>query len=180
MPLLSHHLGGRCLVPIALVAALGLSAPAAAGEFDQENRIATAVQLALPVIAGFCAVRQDRISTYMAGFAVETLSVQGLKYGLGDAAINQRPRGADRGFPSGHAALAMYGATNIARKCVPDKPVLGLLAYGAALAVAASRVHSGNHTAGQAMSGLAIGYFSNGITLGATPDGVSVGFSMSF
>lgn len=163
-----------------LALSLGLTAPAHADTFDAENRAATAVQIALPVLAGICAVRQGRGKSFAAGFAVETAVVQGLKYGLGDAALNRRPNGGDRGFPSGHAALAMFGATDLARNCFPDKPVLGALAYGTALAVAASRVHTENHNVGQALSGLAIGYFADGVTVGAGANGVSLGYSMSF
>lgn len=147
---------------------------------SQENRIATAVQIALPLLAGYCAVKQGRAKDFVAGFAVETVAVQGLKYGLGNAKINQRPNGGDRGFPSGHSALAMYGATSFARKCVPDKPVLGALAYGTALAVGASRIHTGHHNAGQVLSGLAIGYFSNGVSVGVGQNGMTLGFDMSF
>lgn len=175
------HSPRRALAVLAVLAmSLGLACPAQAGEFDAENRAATAVQLALPALAGVCAARQGRGKSFAAGFAVETAVVQGLKYGLGRASINRRPNGGDRGFPSGHAALAMLGATDLARNCFPDKPVLGALAYGAALVVAASRVHTHNHNAGQALFGLAIGYFADGVTVSAGADGFSLGYSMDF
>lgn len=157
----------------------GLS-PALAQDHSRENRIATAVEIALPMLAGYCAVKQGRGKEFAASFAVETITVQGLKYGLGDAGINRRPNGGDRGFPSGHAALAMYGATNLTRKCLPQKPVLGALAYGTALAVGASRIHTRHHNAGQVFSGLAIGYFANGVSVGVGPGGMTMGFDMNF
>jgi membrane-associated phospholipid phosphatase len=176
-----HHFSFRaaalalaCLAPL-------WAAPAQAQDFTTEPRIATAVQLALPALAGICAARQGRTGDFLAGFAAETLTVQGLKHGLGDVPLNRRPNGGPYGFPSGHAALAMYGATSLARKCAPDRPLIAALAYGAALAVAISRVHSRNHNAGQVLSGLAIGHFANGVSLGVGPrGGLALGFSMSF
>lgn len=172
---------------LSLLLAMGLGLTSAlapltarADEFTRERNIATALQLALPIAAGVCAFRQHRQKDFLAAVAVESVTVQGLKYGLGSASINQRPRGGTHGFPSGHAALAMLGATDLARKCLPDRPVLGALAYGTALAVAASRVRTRDHTGGQAIAGLAIGYFSDGITVAAGNGFFGLGYQMDF
>ncbi len=160
---MTHRFGaflrGSWLLPVVLAGLTAALSPtsAAAGHLDREERIATAVQLALPLAAEVCAIRQDRGKDFLAAFAVETAAVQGLKYGLGSAPINQRPNGGSHGFPSGHSALAMLGATDLARRCVPDRPVLGALAYGTALAVAASRLHTRDHDGPQVLTGLAIG-----------------------
>ena len=165
---------------VALCLAIAGAPAVKAGPLDAENRAATAVQIALPVLAGICAARNGRTRDFLAGLVVESVAVQGLKYGLGDSAIKRRPNGSSHGFPSGHAALAMYGATDLARECFADKPVLGAFAYGTALAVAASRVRTDNHNVGQVLTGLAIGYFSNGVTFAADANGVGLGYSMRF
>lgn len=169
-----------CLGIVAGLAASLTPSLAPAGDVTREEQIATVLQVALPLAAGVCAVRQDRGKDFVAAFAVETVTVQGLKYGLGSAPINQRPNGGSHGFPSGHSALAMLGATDLARRCVPDKPLLGALAYGTALAVAASRVHTKDHDGAQVLTGLAIGYFSDGITVSAGKGFLGLGYQMNF
>ncbi len=147
------------------------------GNFQKAGDI---LQIALPLIAGVCAVRQDRTADFAAGLVAQAGTTELLKYGLPDRSWTRRPNGDVHGFPSGHTAAAFYGATNIAKKCVPDKPLIGALAFGAALAVGLSRINSDEHDALQVGAGAAIGYFANGVTLNAGPGRLGIGFSMQF
>ena len=95
------------------------------------------------------AMGHGRGAEFGAGFVTSEVITQGFKAGLGKSSINRRPSDVDHGTPSVHTALAVFGATSLARKCAPDLPVKGGLAFGAAAVVAASRVDAGKHTVGQ-------------------------------
>lgn len=138
------------------------------------------LQILLPAMAGICALSQGRGAEFGAGFVTSEVVTQGLKAGLGKAKINRRPDGSFHGMPSGHTSMAVFGATSLARKCGPDRPVLGALAYGAAALVAASRVDAGKHTVGQVAAGALVGYFANGVTAEFSSGRVSLGYSMNF
>ncbi|MGB8814381.1 MAG: phosphatase PAP2 family protein [Paracoccaceae bacterium] len=168
------------LTSAALALALLTTAPAAAqdrGNFEQAGDIA---QIALPLLAGFCAIRQHRSVEFFAGLATQAALTQALKLGLGEIPMNTRPNGGKHGFPSGHTAAAFYGATNLAKKCFPDRPVLGGLAYGTALAVGMSRVNANKHNNLQVGVGAVIGYYANGVTFSASKDNFGFGFSIDF
>lgn len=172
------HIAERVL-GTALAVMLAAQGPALADSSDFE-KAGDVLQYALPLAAGYCAVQQHREKEFATGFVVQTAIVQGLKYGLGDAGINQRPNGEGHGFPSGHTATAFYGATNLARKCFKDKPVLGAIAYGAAVAVGLSRIAADKHDPLQVGVGAVIGVFSNGITVSAEKGRIGLGYSLNF
>lgn len=138
------------------------------------------LQIVLPAIAGVCAINQGRGAEFGAGLVATEAVTHGLKAGLGKTKVNQRPDGSYHGMPSGHTALAVFGATSIARKCAPDRPVLGALAFGAAALVAASRVDAGRHNVGQVAAGALVGYLGNGITADFSTGRLALGYSMSF
>ena len=166
------------IITSAVLATLMLgSSPAAANEVAIASDVG---QVVLPLLAGVCAIRQQRGPDFLAGLVAQTAIVQGLKRGLGDAAINQRPNGGSQGFPSGHTAAAFYGATNLARKCFPDRPALGALAYAAAIAVGVARVQSDNHDTLQVGIGAVIGYYANGVTFSASSGHVGIGYTLKF
>ena len=101
---------------------LALLLAAGSGPAHADDPLTTAgdvLKYALPGAAAVCAARQERLASYVTGFAVMTATVEGLKYGLGDASINQRPDGGDGGFPSGHTAAAASGATDLSLNCAP-------------------------------------------------------------
>ena len=102
---------------IAVLAALALAPAAEAG--DAFTALGDALEIALPLAAAACAAHQHRLGGYVAGFAAQTAVTQGLKYGLGDSPINERPNGVSHGFPSGHTAAAASGATDLAAHCAP-------------------------------------------------------------
>ena len=129
------------------------------------------LQIALPVAAAVCAQHQHRLASYAVGFAGQTAVVQGLKYGLGAAPINQRPNGQSNGFPSGHTAAAFSGATDLSTHCAPGDVPLTLTAVGAAALVGASRIHADEHDLVQVLAGAALGAFSTGVLVTRTPGG---------
>lgn len=154
--------------------------PALAGGTQTVEDIGDFLSVLLPLSAGYCAVQQGEGADFLAGFLAQGVVVGGLKYGLGESDLNQRPNGEYQGFPSGHMSAATFGATSLARKCVPERPVLGALAYGLALAVGASRIEADKHNAGQVAAGAVIGYFANGVTVSAGPGSFSLGYTLHF
>jgi len=86
--------------------------------------------------------------------------IQGLKYGLGDAAINDRPIGQSHGFPSGHTAAAASGATDLALHCAPGDRAVAAASAAAIALVAGSRVGADEHTVLQVVAGAALGALS--------------------
>jgi membrane-associated phospholipid phosphatase len=130
-----------------------------------------ALEIALPLAAAVCATRQHRLGSYATGFLAQTAVTQGLKYGLGDSPINERPNGQSHGFPSGHTAAAASGGTDLAAHCAPDNPAVGILAALGVIVVGASRIEADEHNAVQVLAGAALGATSTGIEVYATPGG---------
>ncbi|WP_162683446.1 hypothetical protein [Rhodobacteraceae bacterium DSL-40] len=98
----------------------------------RNERLGDSIQIALPVLGTACAVLRGDFGDYAARFAGNMAVVHGLKNGLGAAEINLRPGGSTRGFPSGHTAAAVHGASYLVRECGAFVPYAGpLLALGA-------------------------------------------------
>ena len=129
--------------------------------------------------AAVCAFRQHRLASYLAGFAAQTAATQGLKQGLGETGINQRPNGQSQGFPSGHTAAAASGATDLAVHCAPGNRAVGIGALLAVAFVGASRIEADEHTGAQVVAGAALGAASTGIGVYRARDG-GVGVSYTF
>ena len=137
------------------------------------------LEVVLPLAAAVCAFRQHRLASYATGFLAQTAVTQGLKYGLGDAPINQRPNGQSHGFPSGHTAAAASGATDLAVNCTPGNRAVAIGAAAAVVLVGASRMHADEHDALQVVAGAALGATSVGLGVYRTPGG-GLGFSYTF
>ena len=172
--------GWRAIAGPLLAGLLSLPGSARAGDDDTLEVAGNVLQVLLPAAAGYCAYRQDRGKDFLAGFVSQAVVVQTFRIGLGESEINQRPSGSYHGFPSGHTAAAVFGATNLARKCFPDRPALGALAYGLALIVGVSRVDSDRHTVEQVAAGALLGYFANGVTVSVGPGKFWLGYSFHF
>lgn len=160
---------------LALSCGLLAATPVVAG-----NALTTAgdvLQYALPVGAAVCAAHQQRLASYATGFVALTATVQGLKYGLGSAPINQRPNGGSQGFPSGHTAAAASGATDLSLNCFPGNRLVAATAGAATVLVGASRIEANEHDALQVLAGAALGFFSTGITVTRPPGG---GFGLAY
>jgi membrane-associated phospholipid phosphatase len=92
-----------------------------------------------------------------------TLVVTALKY----ATARERPTaGAGAGhfwaggssFPSGHS-ISTWGVATVIAKRYPHRPLVAVLAYGAASTVAASRIAARQHFPADVVAGSAMGYF---------------------
>ncbi|MFO1208578.1 MAG: phosphatase PAP2 family protein [Amaricoccus sp.] len=158
---------------------LSFASPPAASATDWLTASGDVLQVALPLAAATCAFRQHRLAGYAAGFLAATAATQGLKYGLGDAAINQRPNGQSHGFPSGHTAAAASGATDLAVHCAPGNRWVAFGGAAAVVLVGASRMHADEHDALQVVAGAALGASSVGIGLYESPGG-ALGLSYTF
>ena len=139
----------------------------------------TILEVALPLAAAACATRQHRLASYATGFLAQTAVTQGLKHGLGDAAINQRPNGQSHGFPSGHTAAAASGATDLAVNCAPGNRAVAIGAAAAVILVGASRMEADEHDALQVVAGAALGATSVGLGVYRSPGG-ALGLSYTF
>ncbi|MCB1351409.1 MAG: phosphatase PAP2 family protein [Rhodobacteraceae bacterium] len=127
----------------------------------RNERLGDSIQIALPVLGTACAVLRGDLGDYAARFAGNMAVVHGLKNGLGAAEINLRPGGSTRGFPSGHTAAAVHGASYLVRECGAFVPYAGpLLALGAGF-VAGSRIEAGRHDLHQVLAGAIIGLLAD-------------------
>lgn len=164
-----------------LVLLLALFAsPVRSDDIDRFTRLGTALEYALPIAAGLCALGQNRSADYLAGLVVTQSVVNQLKENLGHAALNIRPDGTDRGFPSGHAALATFGATSLARKCYPEQRGLKLATYGLAALVGLSRITADRHNIWQVGAGAVIGYYANGLEVSVGPGEFGISYHLDF
>lgn len=180
MPRLSLTSCAGALALAALLAVAPVVPYARAGDTQAAETAGTVLAAALPLAAGWCAVRQHQGKDFLAGFVAQAAVVEGLKYGLGENPINERPNGHWQGFPSGHMSAATFGATSLAQKCVPDRPWLGALAYALALGVGVSRVQADKHNPAQVAAGAVVGYFANGVTVSAEPGKLGLGYTLNF
>lgn len=139
---------GPALV-LVLIAALAVARPGI------EAR-GTAVQWVLPLAGLVCAVTSGDIPAYAARFAISFGITHGLKRALGDAPINQRPRGGLQGFPSGHSSAAAFGASYLSRACL-HHPAYKAIAWAAMIFVGGSRIAVGAHDLLQVIAGFAVG-----------------------
>ncbi|MDO5630965.1 MAG: phosphatase PAP2 family protein [Paracoccus sp. (in: a-proteobacteria)] len=159
---------------------LGMVLTAAPVVADPFENFGTAMKYALPAAAALCALRDDRAEDFAVRGALQVGLVLGLKHLFQNSDIGRRPSGGGDGFPSGHTASAMFGAADLAGKCFDDDPLAGAAAYGAAGMTGLSRLHAGEHTPAQVMSGALIGLSFGAASLGIGTDEVSISFGMRF
>ena len=161
-----------------LAAALAMAAQPAAA--DPLGDFGTAMKYGLPLAAAVCAARDDRLEDFAVRGALQAAVVWGLKSWLDGTPISIRPTGEGHGFPSGHSAAAAFGAADLAGKCFPDDRAAGIGLYGAAGLTAASRVHAGEHTVQQAVTGALIGFSFGAADFGIGTEGASFSVGMRF
>lgn len=122
------------------------------------EKIGDRLQVALPVAGLACAVANGDAVSYLLRFIGTNAVVQSFKRGLGDAEINLRPSGGERGFPSGHTAAAVFGASYLVHQCVERNKVLQGVAIFSGAFVGASRIEAGKHFLFQVMFGALLGW----------------------
>lgn len=170
-------MAGKAKGMVVALAVVALASRASAG--DALTAAGGALQVALPLAAATCAAHQNRLASYGAGFVAQTAVTQGLKHGLGDSAVNERPDGTSQGFPSGHTAAAASGATDLAVHCAPENTAVAIGGAAAVALVAASRLAADKHTLLQVVAGAALGAISTGLDVTETPGG-GIGVSYTF
>ncbi|CAM3247742.1 phosphatase PAP2 family protein [Paracoccus nototheniae] len=144
------------------------------------ERFGTTMKYGLPLAAAICAADQDRLEDFALRGVVQAGLVLGLKALFDGTPLGRRPTGEGQGFPSGHAAMAGFGAADLAGKCWDDEPGLGAAAYGAAGLTAFSRVEAGEHTPRQAWTGALIGVTFGAASFGIGSEGASISFRLRF
>lgn len=77
------------------------------------RRYGDRLQVALPLLAWGCAALNKSGAEFATRFFAAMLVTHGSRAALGDAAINQRPSGGDKGFPSAHTTAAAIGASSL-------------------------------------------------------------------
>lgn len=122
------------------------------------RRLGSGLQIILPVIAlGCAATRRETVET-LGRFVVLQVGIKGPKYLIGESPISQRPDGGDNGFPSGHTAVATFGALQVIKHCAALHPVTKAAAIAAAAFTGGSRIESGRHSLWQTMAGAVWGW----------------------
>lgn len=151
--------------------------PAAA---DPVEQFGTAMKYGLPLAAAVCAERDDRLEDFAVRGLLNAAIVWGLKEYFDGTPLSRRPSGEGKGFPSGHTAAAFFGASDLAGKCFEDDRAAGAALYGAAGFTGWSRVHAGEHTVPQVMSGALIGISFGAASFGIGSQGVGFEMGMRF
>ena len=122
------------------------------------RRLGSALQVVLPLVALGCAAARGKTVESLGRFAVLQAGVKGSKHLFGEIPISHRPDGSTKGFPSGHTAVATFGAAQMIRHCAPLHPVTNAAALAAAAFTGGSRIESGRHSLWQTMAGAVWGW----------------------
>lgn len=125
------------------------------------ERLGDRYQFALPLLGFGCAIANGAVVDYALRFVVLEGLIHGPKNALKDRPINMRPNGSNRGFPSGHTAAAVFGASYLVHSCIETN----LWVKGATLLTAgfvgASRIESENHNIWQVLAGALVGWLTD-------------------
>ena len=100
--------------------------------------------------------RADRLGIFVLGTVIYVATTQGLKYAINET----RPNGAERSFPSGHAATAFFGATLLAKEYGENYPWIAVGGYSIAGTTAVLRMANNQHWASDVLMGAGIGIVS--------------------
>lgn len=149
---------GTALILVIVIASYGLSD-------RQLEHIGDNVQIAVPLTGLACAVASGEGIRYLGRFTLLLSTYTLSKRGLGSAAINQRPNGGDRGFPSGHTAATTFGATWLAQSCLSNSRLAQGLALLSAAFVGGTRIEVGAHSVWQVLAGAFVGWMAQFLAL---------------
>lgn len=122
------------------------------------ERMGDRLQFALPVAGLVCAAANGHALKYTIRFASTMAVVHTFKRGLGDAEINLRPSGGLQGFPSGHTAAAVFGASYLVHDCIQRNKLMQGVAIFSGAYVGASRIEAGKHFLFQVLAGALLGW----------------------
>lgn len=121
------------------------------------ERIGDRLQIALPIAGLACAIGTGNAVPYFGRYVGLEVMIKGPKALLGALEINQRPNGGLSGFPSGHTAVATFGAAGLAKTCLAQSKQGQVVVYLAAAYVGGSRVESDKHYLFQTIAGALLG-----------------------
>lgn len=122
------------------------------------ERYGDTMQVMLPLMALACEAKAGAAGEYVLRYAAMFTLAHGTKISLGEAAINQRPDGGGKGFPSAHTSTAVLGASALVQGCLRNQPVAQGIVLTAASFVGASRIESGRHDIWQVLAGALLGW----------------------
>jgi membrane-associated phospholipid phosphatase len=122
------------------------------------RRMGSALQVVLPLMALGCAAARGKTVESVGRFAVLQAGVKGSKHLFGESPVSQRPDGGSKGFPSGHTAVATFGAVQMIKHCAALHPVTNAAAVAAAAFTGGSRIEAGRHSLWQTMAGAIWGW----------------------
>jgi membrane-associated phospholipid phosphatase len=117
------------------------------------ERLGDRYQIALPLMALGCQIANGGAVEYALRYAIGFTGLHAAKWGLGEVALNARPRGGYQGFPSGHTAAASFGAASLATQCIRRHPLTKAAVIIAAGFTGGSRVAVGAHDLLQVTAG---------------------------
>jgi membrane-associated phospholipid phosphatase len=106
------------------------------------RRMGSALQVILPLVALGCAATRGKTVEILGQFVVLQAGVKGSKHLLGESPVSLRPDGGTRGFPSGHTAVATFGAVQMIKHCAALHPVTNAAAIAAAAFTGGSRIEA--------------------------------------
>jgi membrane-associated phospholipid phosphatase len=129
------------------------------------RRLESALQIVLPLIALGCATTRGKTVESLGRFVVLQIGIKGPKYLIGERPISLRPDGGQNGFPSGHTAVATFGAVQMIKHCSALHPVTKAAGIAAAALTGGSRIESGRHSLWQTMAGAVWGWAIAGMSL---------------
>lgn len=122
------------------------------------EKIGDNLQIALPVMALACSAVNGEAGGLLLRYIGVEVVLKSSKYGLSDAAINIRPNGGTKGFPSGHTTAAVFGTSSLVHSCITANPwVRGVVIISGGY-VGASRIEAGAHFLFQVLAGVLLGW----------------------
>ncbi|MDK3017090.1 phosphatase PAP2 family protein [Pseudodonghicola flavimaris] len=116
------------------------------------------VQIAVPLAGLACAAATGDGVRYFGRFLLLSSTYNTSKRLLGEAPINIRPNGGTAGFPSGHTAATVFGASWLVNSCLTENRVAKGIAILSAGFVGGSRIAVGAHNIWQVLAGAVLGW----------------------
>lgn len=123
------------------------------------ERYGDMLQIALPVLAGACAIANGNFGDFATRFGALQLAIHIPKNTLGEIPLNLRPSGNTGGFPSGHASSATFGATSLIFNCIKNNVWVSTGLILAAAFTGISRLEAEKHNTWQVLAGWILGIF---------------------
>lgn len=156
---LGRMMFGKILRSLAMVhLVLGLIVATLVMTEPSVRRYGDNLQIALPLLAWGCSATSGGGKEFAVRFVTMLGITHGSKAILGDASLNLRPNGGDKGFPSGHTAAAAFGASSLVHDCLRKNPVAQGIVLLSAAFVGGSRIEVRAHTIWQVLAGGLLGW----------------------